>query len=395
MGIFDFLKKAFKDTEEIKTKEEKIAFADVEELIKNKIKETKEKEIEAISIIAARVKVFTDELRENAKVASVVNIDEKEKDEKIRSVVYEGRKKYLEFLERLIDNLENIIETEQENLEKVIENINSAFMRFNENSGKSYERATIVIGKEMGNIRETMKKFSNEFIEIFKEKKNLIANKKRLMLIQLKINEEKQTTKELEKIEGEINNLSKKIAEKENESEHIKKEIEKIKNNLDYLENANKIKSVEIGTTELENEIAKLRQMIDFKSLSNFFHIFEGKMAILKLYRENFMGEFKEDKGDRLINLLNESKLNNENISNKIKRIQIKEEEIDKLKKSIKKDETEILSVEFERVKEQITSLNGEIEWKKNKMMEYENVKKEQIRVIKEELNLINFNLEY
>ena len=51
-------------------------------------------------------------------------------------------------------------------------------------------------------------------------------------------------------------------------------------------------------------------------------------MTIVKLYKENFLEEFRSDKGSRLLNLLNESKLNTEKIYDKIKQIQDKEEEI-------------------------------------------------------------------
>ena len=88
---------------------------------------------------------------------------------------------------------------------------------------------------------------------------------------------------------------------------------------------------------EIKKEISELRQIIDFKALSNFFHIFEEKMEIIKSYKDNFLEEFKRDKASKILNLLNESKLNNEKINEKIKKIQNKEKDIEKNKKEVKK----------------------------------------------------------
>jgi hypothetical protein len=323
-----------------------------------------------------------------------VDIETKEKNDKIKSTVYEGRKKYLEFLERFLDNLGKSTKGEGANLEKLIENVNSAFLRFNENSSRSYERATILIGKEMGNIRDTMKKFSNELIEIFNGNKEVVSNLKRLNLIKSKLNENKEIAKKAENLEIEITNLNKNIIEKENYFKKISEEIERIKKTPEYLENLDKIKSIEEEEENIEKEISELRQLIDFKALSNFFHIFEDRMVIVKLYRDDFSEEFKKDRGNRLLNLLNESKLNNETTYDKIKKIQDKEEEIKNTKEEIKKDETEALYSELDRIKEEIKNLTNEKDRAENKKEKLVRDKQENLGSIKEELKLMNFNLD-
>lgn len=392
MGIFSFLKKIFSEPEKTEPiTRNKIGFSEIEDFIKKKIDETTEKEKEIITLIKDKITIFTSELKDKIKILEEVNFEAKDKNEKIKSATHEGRKKYIEFLERFIENLETINQT---SLEKVTEEINTAFTRFNETSGKSYERATILIGKEMGNIKETMKKFSSELINIFNENKEIITNSKRFSLINSQTNEIEEINKNLIKIDEELSDLASKINDKARESKEISENIEKIKNSAEYLENIEKEKFIQIEEEEIEKEILNLKQLINFKALSNFFHIFEDKMAIVKLHKNDFSNEFKSDEGNRLLNLLNESKLNTEKINNTIKNIQEKEREIERSKKIIKKDETQPLEHELEKINQEVQGFMNEIGWAEKKGEKLQITKNETIKLIKDELNLIGVDLE-
>ncbi len=391
MGIFSFIKKIFSEPEKTEPTREKIAFSDIENFIKKKSNSIKTKEKDVISLIKEKINVFTGEIKEKIKILNSVDVESKEKNDKIKSATNEGRKKYIEFLEKFINNLEN---TNKTSLEKVTEEINSAFTRFNESSGKSYERATILIGKEMGNIKESLKNLSNELIVIFNENKETISTSKKLSLIESKFNEIKEAKEKSKIIDGEIAKITNKILDKGKETKEISEKISKMKKSEDYLENIEKENSIQIQEKELEKEIFNLKQLIDFKVLSNFFHIFEDKMAIVKLYRDDFINEFKKDNGNRILNLLNESKLNNENISNKMKQIQDKEQEIENSKSSIKKDETLPLSCELEKINEEVQGFVDEIGWAEKKNEKLKITQDEALRKIKEELGLMNVDLE-
>jgi hypothetical protein len=392
MGILSFIKKIFSEPEEKEpTIREKISFSNIENVIKKKINEANAKENEEFLIIKENIRRFTGELKEKIKIVNEVDIESKEKNDKVKSAVYEGRKKYIEFLERFIEILESL---EYTNLEKFTEDINLAFTRFNENSNKSYERATILIGKEMGSIRETLKKFSNELIDIFKTDKEIILTSRRLSLIQSKYNDIKKIDEESIKINEEITNIKNKINDKEEENKEISHKIEEIKDSPEYLNNLEKKKNIQINEKEIEKGISELRQLIDFKALSNFFHIFEDRMTIVKLYRDDFLVEFKKDMGSRLLNLLNESKLNNEKIYDSIKQLQDKEQEIENGKKDIKGDEIQDISLEFEKTKEDINNLIKEREWVEKKKEKLKTTQEEALNIIKQELGLINLDLD-
>ena len=117
-------------------------------------------------------------------------------------------------------------------------------------------------------------------------------------------------------------------------------------------------------------------------------------MNIVKLYRDNFRGEFRKDKGRRLLNLLNESKLNTEKIYDKIKQIQDWEEEIENSRKKLKKDETIPLSAEIEKADEELDNLTNEKNWAEKNKEKIKATKEEDFNSIKKALELMNLDLQ-
>ena len=101
------------------------------------------------------------QVKEKIDVAKSFDINLKKEEDRIKSATEEGRKKYLESVEDFMNGLNNL---KKESLEKVIADTNRIFSDFNRRSRMSYERATILIGKEMGEIKESIKAFSRSRI---------------------------------------------------------------------------------------------------------------------------------------------------------------------------------------------------------------------------------------
>ena len=181
---------------------------------------------------------------------------------------------------------------------------------------------------------------------------------------------------------------------RQTEKKQTYEKLEKIKKSPEYLDNLEKEKNIQFKEKEIEKAISELRTLIDFKSLSSFFHIFEDRMNIVKLYRDNFRGEFRKDKGRRLLNLLNESKLNTEKIYDKIKQIQDWEEEIENSRKKLKKDETIPLSAEIEKADEELDNLTNEKNWAEKNKEKIKATKEEDFNSIKKALELMNLDLQ-
>ena len=374
MGLFDFLRKLVKK-EEPEIEQEKIDFSEIGDWIKKKREKIESKEKETIILIKEKIKIFSDEVQEKIKVVEKVDIEERKIEEKIKSIVNEGRKRYLESINEFLKSLDGL---EKCKLEKFIENINKIFLDFDKSSHMSYERTTILIGKEMAEVKKSLKIFSGDLIKIFNENKDVVENSKIVSLIKLKLDQSISTDEIFKEIKEAIISLDKKIGEKEEANKKILEEIEKINKSEGHIKNLDMQKKIKLLEEELEKELVSLKQIIDFKSLANFFHIFGEQMNLVKDYRDDFQARFKKDNGKEIIKLLDEAKLNNETISEKIKQIYNKKEEIEKSKQEIKKDETQELYSKSTKIILEIGNL-------KNEKIRDEK-RKEKLRVSNEEI---------
>ena len=267
MGIFDFLKRIITDKKSEETGKEKIAFSDIENWIENKTKEIRIKEEKIFTLIKERINVFANEIKEKINTLKNFDINSKKEEDKIKSITEEGRKKYIEFVELFIKNLDNL---QQDKLEKLISNVNKIFSDFNKTSRMSYERATILIGKEMESIRDEIKVFSKDLIKVFDENEIIVNSSKVVSLIKIKLKQFEETEKDFKTVNETMISLAKKITDKEEENKKILEEIEEIKKSPDYLEYLERLKKLKFIEEDLEKDFISLRQIIDFKSLGSF-----------------------------------------------------------------------------------------------------------------------------
>ena len=335
MGIFDFLRKLTQSTKAEKPELEKVSLSNLGAWTESKIKDLKAKEKETLALIQKKVEFLADELKEKINAAESFDINLKKEEDKIKSSVEEGRKKYLESVISIINNLNSL---KKESLEKTIADTDKIFSDFNKRSRMSYERATILIGKEMAEIKESLKAFSGDLIKIFDENKGLIESSRTVFLIKLKLIQFEKIEQERQKIDREIIVLNNKITEKEKESGEILAKIDAIKKSPEYLEKQERQEKIKLFKNELEKDIYDLGQLIDFKALGNFYHIFENEMQIVKAHRDDFQVNFQKDWGRSILSLLETAKLNNKNISDKLNQMHKKKEEILKLETDLENE---------------------------------------------------------
>ena len=387
MALFDFFMKKIRESG---TKQEKIAFSEIENFLARKTNKIEAKEKGVFVLIQKRIDTFTNELKEKIDSVEKVNIESKKVEDKIKSIVNEGREKYLESVMNFLENLENL---EKNKFEEFIKEINKIFLNFNKSSHMSYERATILIGKEMANIRESLKIFFKDLKKILDENKDLIDLPKTIFLIESKLNKITENYKIIKEVNKTTMFLDIKITKEKEEIERIQKEIEKIKKSENYIKNLEKQEMVELSKGELEKEILSLKQLINFKALANFFHIFEEQMNIVKAYKENFQTKFRKDNGKELIHLLDEAKLNNKIISEKIMQINDKEQLIIKNKQGITEDQTQELYSKTTKIILEIGNLKNEKRRVEKGREKLKASNEEMTREIKEKLKVMNIEV--
>ncbi len=387
MGIFELFKKLFRQDKAEEIVIEKLAFSEIKGWIENRIKENEVKEKEILVIIREKIRKFGKEIREKIVILESVNIEAKKEKEEIKGIVNNSRKDYVKSVENFLENLYNL---EMDEFEDSMKKINKIFLDFNKSSYKNYERATILVGKEMANVKEGLKVFSKELIKTFDESKGVVDSFKGTSLVKSKLDAIQVIDRTLGKISETIPALIEDIKGKEEENKKLLEEIEKIKRGSNYLERLRTQKKIESLKEELKSDIFKLEQLLDFKALANFHHIFEKEMSVIKEYKENFKQAFQKDNGENILSLLNVAKLNSEIIQEKINSIRTKIEETSTYEREIKEDETQELHSQIKIVVVEIDNLKIE-KVKEEKRDEKIGANKEElIDSLKQELGKVN-----
>ena len=185
MGIFSFLKKLGKKEEIEEAVSKELTFSEIETWLEDKKKENKVREKEILILIKNKISNFNADLSAKIILLSEFDVESKKSEDRIKGIVKSSRLQYIGSVNNLIDNLENLKEIK---FSKLIKKIDKIFFEFNKASFKNYERATILIGKEMANIKDEFKAFSKELLEIFKNNKEILESFQKIEFIKSKLN---------------------------------------------------------------------------------------------------------------------------------------------------------------------------------------------------------------
>jgi len=381
MGLWDW----FRKKKEVEISSEKVKAEELENWLKNKKSEIENQETSFLKSVEQRIVQLISELEEEISVLKKVNVDEKKAEEKIKLIVRENLKNYIDHIEKLKEKLEEIKANKG-----IIEKINSIFPDFEKKSKMSFEKATFLIGKEIGDTKDSIRNFFRDLEKIIKENKKLIDKSKIFSSAEMKmkkIGEIKKIMGETEEATGEydsrINNLKDKIKLKE-------KELEEIRSSEKFIEQEKREKEREKKKQEIEKEIRELREIIDFKALASFFHSFQKEMAIIKAYKENFKNAFDKSGGEELLGLIKEAKLEPGALK-KFGEISEMRKEIESIK--IEKTGIENLEEEVKKINEEAELVNSKKSAEEKKAEKLDLNYQEILSLLKQELDKINVQI--
>lgn len=389
MGLINFLKQLIEKKEEPK-KEEKVVFDEINNWIDKKNKDIGEKERKILVLINNKILEVSDELKNKVRVLENVDLKSKKVEKRIELIVEENLNHYIGYLNDFIKDMGNL---EEKELDKMKHKINNIFSNFDKRSFKSYQKVTFLVGKEIADMKESIVGFSKYLTNIFEENKKIIDSSKVISSIKLKLKQIDEINESSTKVNEEIISLDLQIKNSQEMNKNVLEEIQKIKNSESYGENLRKQEEIKISEKELEKDISKLKEIIDFKALGNVFHSDEKKMNIVKFHRKDFRLSLQKDNGVAILGLLDEAKLNNEIILNKIKQINEKRERITRNKSTIIKDETKDSLAETARIKLNIENLTHEKNKEIKKSERFKVNREVLIKSIKEELSKLNVKL--
>lgn len=399
MGIFDSLKSIIKK-ERVKkpifTKQEKdlrakINFSEIHDFVEKSIEENKQKEKLLLEYFKEKEREFIQNIENQIEILRNIDLEHKKAktSERVKSIVNENKEKYIQYTEEIIKKLKNI---QEENIEEFINKRNKIFEEFYKKSYINYEKATVLIGKEIADIRNTIKYFSNDILKTYNKNKDLIN--KINIFNELKENCLKFNEKNLEinNIHEKINSLEKDIYEKEREKKKILDNIEETKNSKEYNKRLEKQEQIKYLEKQINNLIIDLKQKINFKELANFFHVFPKKIKIVKDYKENFLKKFKENRQE-IISFLEEAKMKTSEISEVFEEIKNKEDELQKTKKELPEDKTIQEYNKLDRIDKEINDLNNEKSGKEKRKERIQKNKQNLKNSLKSDLNKISVEL--
>jgi hypothetical protein len=356
MGIFDFFKKIKKQEEDIK----RIRFEEIAREINNEKQKIENYQKEPKNQIKESLSELLQGLERGVISLKEVSLEEKKAPERAKLIVRENLIKFNDYLGKLISNLK---ELNSESLETLINKINLIFHEFEQKSSKSFEKSTFLIGKELGEIRENIKKFYRIFNKIIKENEQTIEQGKRILIIEEKLQIFNEINKNILNNEGGIREIEKTIKIGEEKIQNLKKEIEEKKKSSEYIKRIRTIQEIEKLKISLALKLQELKNLIDFKALTKIYHSIESKMRLIKEYKENFKETFEKHGCENLQELVDIRDINQELINEKIKEIkeikqnieniQIEEDITGGLVKNIKDIERNIEDFNFEKIGKQ------------------------------------------
>jgi hypothetical protein len=390
MGLFDFFKRK---KEPILF--ENVKFENLEDFIEKRKKEIIDKEIHLLNLIKSNIIRLADNLEENIKILKKIDLKDKKADERAKLIVNENLNQFINYLQKLIFNLKNL---DKKEFAGFIAGLNETMYDFEKKSLMSYEKATFLIGKELGSVKEIIGNFFKNFNKILNENQDFLKNSNAIMIIGKKFNETRILDKTLNEIDNSLKETDKKVHELEKENKDIKKDIESIKNSKSYNAEINQKKEIGEKKEQIEKETLRLRENFNFKSLSKIYHSDGKKMNLIKSYRDNFKSSFEIDMGESIISLLKEAEINADLINKKINGLLKEKEELNNLLKNRQEAEiNKIDNFESKIKKNQLEMENLESEkLKELKRIEKTKEKKDDImNQLKQELTRININLYY
>lgn len=388
MSWLDIFKKVFEgekqEKQEVPTKQ--ISLQETLYTIQESLKEREKKLDEMKKSALEKIEKFKLDIEMNVRVLENVNLEKRKENEKLKLTVLDNLKLYVDYLRNLIRDLDSINSLPPtQYLLKASKQIES----FNKNSKSAYEKATILIGDELGRTRETVKSFLSTISEILKSSKMVGEEVSAVSIVRKnyeRIEEIKRNIEDLEKLDSESKGIIERISKQEEEN---KQEIEKTKKSEGFKASEKEKETIKEELSALNNKIQEIKQKIDLKLLSKYYHTDLKKSSLINKYIDNFKEAMKKDTSLEIVSIVRESKGIDVSVLEEIRK---REKELLSLPESEIDKKISLLNAEIEKQESERRSKEKEIEDNKKKADKLREREKELIEELKLELEKLNIS---
>ncbi len=299
MGFLDFFRKKQEKAEEA----EKITLDELENRISNEKEKLSFQDKEAKEKIKRILAPLISELKFQAELLRNVNLEKRKEHERIKIIVKENLGYYASHLEKLASKLEKI--NENFSAEEYITEMQSCFNNFKVNSHKSFEKATILVGKELEQIQDNFREFFSNFNRLVEGDKEIFEKRKNLEALQNLKREFNELEKCVLELRENVKNLEKAKKELEFERNSLSSELKGAIESEEFKKNLENKERIKKEISELNKNALKLKESIDIKFLLKFFHENPKKAEILKKYQESFLSMLEADENLEIAEMAN------------------------------------------------------------------------------------------
>ncbi|MEK6893149.1 MAG: hypothetical protein AABX07_03005 [Nanoarchaeota archaeon] len=299
MGFLDFFRKKEQKAEKI----EKITLSELENRISSEKENLAFKDKEAKEKVKRILAPLISELKFQADLLRKIDLEKRKEHERIKIIVKENLGYYASHLEKLAGKLEKI--NENFGAEEYIIEMQSCFNNFKVNSRKSFEKATILVGKELEQIQDNFRDFFSNFNRIVEGEKEIFEKRKNLEALHNLKKEFNELEKSVLEIGGNVENIEKTKKELETERNSASLEFKALIESEEFKKNLESKERAKREISDLNKNAFKLKESIDIKFLLKFFHENPKKTEVLKKYRERFLSMLEADENFEIVEMVN------------------------------------------------------------------------------------------
>jgi len=318
---------------------------------------------------------FISELKSQVHILKSVTLEQRREQEKIKKIVLENLYFYISLLEKLIKDLEETDENVK--TEVYINKIQDIFNNFKKRAYKSFEKSTILIGKELEIVQKIIKTSFKNFNEIIDENKEVFE--KRILIEQLQnLVQEIYNTKDIqEEIKNSIKGLVKTKNELQIEKGLVEKQYEYFKEGREFQDFLKQKEKIKEERNELNQEILRTKEKINLKFLLKHFHEDPKKNSLLTNYKDNFLDALDEDKDLEIIKIIKE--VYDTEIDEEINKIKQKNDELKIDNKNDAEKEANSLVDKIKDIALKIMNIEDQIQEESKKASRFGGKEKQQL----------------
>ena len=389
MGFFEF----FRKKKEVESRIiRKVSIDEISNEIEELFKELENKLQIVGEEINKNLALVIDNLRAQTNVLKLINLEHRREDEKIKRIVSENLGFYISHLENLINEFEK---TKNLEVKDCLSKIQLILEDFYKKSYKSYEKATILIGEEIGQVKEIIKNFNKEFVKTLQESDSVFI---KIKFIE-EVKELNNKIKNLGKIKEEIDKQIKSLKELREELEKQKSFFEEGYYKFKQSEEFKKILMLEQRFNEelidFNNEVLKIKEKIDIKFLLKYYHNDPKHHRLLKSYRENFIETLENDEVSEIVKLVEKARnidIKKEilNLKEKNRNLKMRDNLPAKAKLKIFEDKIKNIDLEISDLEKRESAETRKFERFKNKETSLINEKINKAKEIIEDIEIAN-----